>query len=226
MPIASVNGLNYYSVGLRSNLSNVTSLEDPFVFDASSSISVINGEEGASYRFILSKGGVEVFSQDSGDSLLKYPYNYNISDIKGKIFSGVGDYVLELYVFDNVNFSWGTSRTFQDLRVAECIPYRNNSHPYPYPYHNNRSGGGYYSVGDPGYLSDPFKANHTCCLGDLNNFSSWRLADSSVRCSPPGEPDIRCGFGRGNACLGVPYVPPPPRVCLLYSFGHCWLWSY
>jgi hypothetical protein len=84
-----------------------------------------------------------------------------------------------------------------NLIEKECIPYRADSDPYPYHTTEN-----------------PFMANHSCCLGNINNPETWQLASTNVVCHE--EPtcfgvttglkkrlrQIHCSGERGNICNG------------------------
>jgi len=57
----------------------------------------------------------------------------------------------------------------QEVNVTECAPHRNSTDPYSFPYNKG---------------SDPFYANHTCCLGDIADSATYSIAAvaSAITC--------------------------------------------
>ncbi|MBT7903477.1 hypothetical protein HN587_06460 [Candidatus Woesearchaeota archaeon] len=104
--------------------------------------------------------------KDKFDYKLDVPWeNYDINTIVDKFFKREN--------LDGINLTHNITMTVTPslppkvmlpVNVFQCLPHRNEKHPFPYPYHN-------YTLNSDGSLGEeeiePFQAGHACCsLGD------------------------------------------------------------
>ena len=166
----------------------VISVEDPFVMDGSESLPPFIGGGNLTYEWkvymISDSGEVLVFQNITEESSITIPFNItDPSQILGMHNETVrqhgdmspGKYRLELgvragtgnefveYMDDPESLLAASASVY--VNATECIPYRSNAAAYPY-----------------NSLPNPFYANHSCCLGNINNPSTYALAPVSQVC--------------------------------------------
>ncbi len=178
-PIAVAKGDNYYD-----DIPNeYGSLEDPYEVDATGSRDIFSSVKGITYVF---KEDIENINAPRKEPKFKFPTIPSINTITNFGFTQEGFHNFRVAVTDNVDNALGTSIAYVPVTVYPCLPHRNSADPYPYPYNTG---------------ADPFQANHTCCLGEISDPSTWRIAqpDDDVQCGP--YPFLKCQGTYGNRCV-------------------------
>lgn len=203
IPIAVVRGDNlYFDIP-----DEYASVEDPYVVDGTGSGDVFSGPGGVDYVF---EDKVEGIKKKRSDPILRLPQSPDISSMEsfvGNKFSVVGDRVFRFIVTDNLQYDTGMALAELPVIVKPCLPHRNSNNPYPYPFENDKLVGSppptFYTSSSPYFLdrsNNPFAAflaNHTCCLGNVSDPDTWKVANSSVVCGPGGQ---KCDGVHGNRC--------------------------
>ncbi|MBI4983568.1 hypothetical protein HZC32_02890 [Candidatus Woesearchaeota archaeon] len=253
-PLTLTVGLRfpYLDIVSQQGDTNIISVEDPIFVDLtfpSKSDNVLNqniyfkynnDDNSESFTFQLPKGVFE----NSG--CYSFPWtneknappcnlnNYNVNDIEdwtSKLNGGNFDYFKISGTLGTLNVSADATycgnldlakSAVAKTYTVKCVPHRNPAHPFPYPYHKvtlNPDG----TYGNENI--NPFEADHTCCIGDLDKPQSGHVADAGMECfvnktrgcygkidkftSLPNsggyvleEVFATCDGERGNTCLG------------------------
>lgn len=136
-----------------------------------------------SYSFVFPYGfeGENLIEEITDGSQFKYaPFSDNV---------GQGTFSLN-YKINYCGYHEQSSESSVPVVVTPCLPHQNSDHPFPYPYQDyvdtdrdgvaDKDGNGVVLE----KLSDPFDANHTCCLGDPNVPPAWRIAslEDNIAC--------------------------------------------
>ncbi len=102
-----------------------------------------------------------------------------------------------------------------NIIVKDCVAHRNDINPFAAPYHDRKkiTTGGTITWSQDA-TANPLTANHSCCNGNPNIPTSWRLAPTTQKCfSNPytdcydsdyllQEEFVLCDGQRGNYCSG------------------------
>ncbi|PIN80133.1 hypothetical protein COV13_04035 [Candidatus Woesearchaeota archaeon CG10_big_fil_rev_8_21_14_0_10_32_9] len=157
---------------------NTLTIEDPVNISGQGSIPSAMG--GGTITGYLWKATYDInsitylaFENKTIEAYRKIPLqSYNIKTIKPLNLSHdvIHEISLAVEQFMTVLGTTVTSTpTIQEVNVTECAPHRNSTDPYSFPYNKG---------------SDPFYANHTCCLGDIADSSTYSVASiaSAVTC--------------------------------------------
>lgn len=187
----------------------VVTVEDPVIWNAN--LSKISLAPGTRHSYYWEYWGpedefgsnLEYFEIEKETDCLAVPglgncsaIDYDIENIEGKNLSLTGQAKVFLELTAYYSNRTQKAEIVLPIEVKECMPVRNSSPPWPYN------------------TSDPYLADHSCCLGNLNNPDSWRLANSSTICHRYTEScnanhsstvwvvDHYCDGKRGNICGG------------------------
>ena len=146
-----------------------TSIEDPYVFVSPSGSFI--GVPDPDYRWSLFLDTVLQWEHISPEANYSVPSAYDIDDIKAEllpVIPSIGDYTYTLDILNPDGTVALAGTVDNDLTVTECVPHRDTSPPYPY--HTT---------------SDPFQADHACCIGDPGDPSEpeWgTIAGTTEKC--------------------------------------------
>ena len=158
----------------------VVSVEDPFEFSGQDSAppSIGVGNEIVSYHFksFLENSLVDPLFQKTTiypNASINIPDDVNdqISNIRtigNLLLNIIGKHIFELTVTANIpwlNDFQLSDTTEKEIEVVSCFPHRASSPSYPY--NNNLN---------------PYLANHTCCLGNMEDVESYQLANEETSC--------------------------------------------
>ncbi len=147
IPIVVADLNNFYS-----DISDdYASIEDIYFIDLSSTTNLVGGD--VIYKLDDSK---EPFSYDwsSTDKIYFPSQSADINNMAGYVFDTVGTHKIKVQVKDQ-DFPADVGTKDITVEVKECLPHRNNATPYPFNSYN------YDLYPDE---TDPFQANHTCCI--------------------------------------------------------------
>ncbi|MBW2965807.1 hypothetical protein KY342_01745 [Candidatus Woesearchaeota archaeon] len=194
------------------------SIEDPFFFNATISEESLDPFADYIYMWFEYGGTYELETEHpciiipTGEECSEA--QINIEDITGYAeLPGTVSLKADLY------YTELSQKEFADFKITkkQCVPYRADSDPYPY--HTT---------------ADPFMANHSCCLGDINNPETWKLADTNVVCHEDficvgavglkkRIRQVHCSGDRGNICDGSPprYTDSDMCGCNAAEGGSC-----
>lgn len=197
----------------------IISREDPFTLNLLVPEDSLSGQEGV--VTITYFDGVEAFEIDvlgSGNNPISLPKNegernpiYTEEDIENILEPGyfdfhpfkrlTGDVDGNLTIKYKINYCGEHEQsdiTEIDVKVVECIPYKNPEHPFAYrpgeEYHNYKQ-----TIDEEGEVVwsmeeiNPFEATHACCVGQENSPGNWRLGD---------ENDPPCFINPEPGCYG------------------------
>lgn len=139
--------------------SNVTSIEDPFVLDATLSGNLMGGT-----TLYLWSETIDNLSFETTEDRISYPRDPDIRNILRYPFKSTGTHDLRLTI-DKLQSNLTSEESVYRVDTYQCLPYRrNNSAPYPY---NVIRGDEYLDV------FDPFLTDHTCCSSDPNSWGEF-----------------------------------------------------
>jgi len=145
-----VSGYNNYDLpGKFASLEDPYNLASPFNADAL-------GIDKPIYHWTISDASNVVWAGSTTDTVRKIPFNYDISNIKQKVvgfFPHTGTYAAKVDIMNPDGTIAKPSSQDIEIAVKECLPHRSIEPSYPYQ----------------SSTTDPFKANHTCCLGNPEN---------------------------------------------------------
>jgi hypothetical protein len=136
---------------------DVTSIEDPFLLDASSTTDYF---EVSNLLFKWELPNKE-FDFSYANVIIDFPLSIGNTNIEKKFSQTFGNKKVILKVKSQTS-SFGQFE--KEISVYECLPHRSDSAPFPfynYPYDN---------YPDP-LNNDPFQANHTCCSDGIDGYN-------------------------------------------------------
>ena len=187
---------------------NTISSEDPFFLNASSSNTTL--DPFADYTF--SWHAMTFGRTDYACTL--FPGYGRCDDPSPSIdtirqsnnWSSFGHFGIELQVNLTYNGREQSASSTVPVILVPCLPHRNISDPSPYPYNQG---------------SDPYLANHACCIGDpAGDSRNWRVASKNeLACYTNPSTEQSCQGGRiifqrsttifcdgirGNTCRQLP----------------------
>lgn len=149
---------------------NTLTIEDPInISGEGSKPSVMGGGIITGYiwraTYIISGVNYLAFENKTIEPYRTIPLqNYNIKTIKSRNLTNPVMHEISLAVeqfLSAVGTTVTSMPTKQDVNVTSCAPHRNATDPYPFPYNSG---------------SDPFYADHACCLGDIADPTTYQVA--------------------------------------------------
>ncbi len=155
---------------------NTLTIEDPInISGDGSQASLLGGGTITGYlwraTYIFGSSIILAFENKTTVNYLTIPFDqYNIKTIKELNLSNATPHQISLIV-EQYMPALGTTVSslpvIQDINVSACAPHRNSTNPNAFPY----------NLG-----SNPFYANHSCCIGNIGDFNSYQLATSTSSC--------------------------------------------
>lgn len=150
---------------------DITSIEDPFLLDASSTIDYF---ESSDLLFKWEFGDKE-FEFSYGNIILDFSLNIGNINTQTKFSQTEGD---NKVILKAKSTSSPLGQYEKNIKVYECLPHRSDSAPYPF--YNYL----YDDYPDPPN-NDPFQSNHTCCsdgtdgyeYGSIKSGNCYELVD-------------------------------------------------
>ncbi len=177
LPIPILNTSNIYLEADK----NFASIEDPYLLNASESVDPALGGIH-NYTFIDHTEGWSKVVVEPEDYLW-LPFNWRFlityslkaslinESVVNEHFNMLGQHEIELKVQTITGLEQSSNWT---VNVTVCIPYRSNVWPYPYDKLFQQYTGQ--------TVTNPFFSNHSCCVGNLSNGSTWSLKPASEPC--------------------------------------------
>ncbi|MEM4259662.1 MAG: hypothetical protein QXG00_00340 [Candidatus Woesearchaeota archaeon] len=163
LPIAKINGSNLYN----DIPDEFASVEDPYFFNAINSRVQFGGEINTYFwngTTSLLDILLQVFYYNTTIPFLTIPgETFDILNIRPLNFSIPQKHNISLIVRATNPTRYSTPAILE-LDVKHCLPHRNNSFAFPYN------------------TTDAWMANHSCCMGEMDEPSTWSLAPSTTIC--------------------------------------------
>jgi hypothetical protein len=162
------------------------SIEDPIKLDASGTANLYGENTAYIFEDLTEEPNIKLNTQKS---VVFIPDETEITAMSSAPLSILGEHKIRLTVYDNLYQASGVGIAEKNITVLPCLPHRSSDPPFPY--NKNKE--------------DPYQADHTCCLGDLNDPETWDYAPRGTLCYDDGNIKAYCSGLRGNVC-GLEYT--------------------